>query len=95
MKKETESITVQPTSDLVEAAVKSETLEENIPDQDPKEKVVEPRPDFQYQVLKNIIHDSLESFSLELKQDITNMHIELLKQFQTQKVILHVMNRMN
>jgi hypothetical protein len=80
-------------SDLAETAVlKSETLKisENLPDQEEREeKPAEPRSDFQYQVLKNIIQDSLESFSLDLKQDIQNMHIELLRQFQTQKVILH------
>ena len=43
---------------------------------------------FQYQVLENIVHDSLEAFAQEIKQDIQNMHIELLKQFQTQKVNL-------
>lgn len=43
--------------------------------------------DFQYQVLENIVHDSLESFAQDLKQDIQNMHIELLRQFQSQKVI--------
>ena len=72
------------------AVLKSETLKilENLPDQEEKEeKPTEPRTDFQYQVLKNIIRDSLESFSLDLKQDIQNMHIELLRQFQTQKVI--------
>lgn len=42
--------------------------------------------DFQYQVLENIVHDSLESFAQDLKQDIQNMHIELLRQFQSQKV---------
>ena len=42
--------------------------------------------DFQYQVLENIVHDSLDSFAQELKQDIQDMHVELLRQFQSQKV---------
>lgn len=100
MKKESETLNQSPsTPNLFEKQVlQTETLKilENIPSQEKSgqekeqvDKQDDTKKDFQYQVLKNVIHDCLESFSLDLKQDIQNMHIELLRQFQTQKVIIY------
>lgn len=42
---------------------------------------------FQYNVLENIVQDCLADFRDQTRSDIQNMHIELLRQFQIQKVI--------
>ena len=40
---------------------------------------------FQYHVLENIIQDSLSDFCSQIRFDIQNMHLELLRQFELQK----------
>ncbi|RUP00484.1 hypothetical protein BC936DRAFT_140725 [Jimgerdemannia flammicorona] len=40
------------------------------------------------QVLENVIEDCLAEFRVGLHGDIVNMHLELLRQFHIQKVIL-------
>jgi protein NEDD1 len=42
--------------------------------------------DFQMQLVKNTIDDSLEAFRFSIHRDVQNMHVELLRQFQIQKV---------
>jgi hypothetical protein len=43
--------------------------------------------DYQTKILENVIEDCLSSFRNELRDDIRNMHLEILRQFQIQKVI--------
>ena len=43
---------------------------------------------FQYQILENIVQDSLADFRDQIRSDVQNMHLELLRQFQIQKVLL-------
>ncbi|KAG0263637.1 Protein nedd1 [Actinomortierella ambigua] len=42
--------------------------------------------DFQVQILENVIQDCLSDFRQEMRRDIQNMHLELLRQFQIQKI---------
>ena len=48
---------------------------------------------FQYTVLENIIQDALEDFRHQIRLDIQNMHVELVRQFQVQKVSCFENNR--
>jgi len=42
---------------------------------------------FQIELVRNILDESLQSFRYQIHMDIQNMHLELLRQFQIQKVI--------
>ncbi|CAG8511546.1 2652_t:CDS:10 [Ambispora leptoticha] len=48
-------------------------------------------PTFQYQVLENIVEDCLHEFRISLRNDIQNMHLELLRQFHIQKTEMEMM----
>ena len=41
---------------------------------------------FQMQVLRNMIEEAIDDFKDELRQDVFNLQIEMLKQFQLQQV---------
>lgn len=41
---------------------------------------------FQYQVLQNVVNDCLEDFRAQLRADVQNMHLDMLRQFWVQKV---------
>ncbi|KND02365.1 uncharacterized protein SPPG_02835 [Spizellomyces punctatus DAOM BR117] len=40
---------------------------------------------FQYQVLQNVVNDCLEEFRSQLRADVQNMHLDILRQFWIQK----------
>lgn len=41
---------------------------------------------FQYKVLENVVSDCMSNFREQIRNDIKNMHLELIRQFQIQKV---------
>ena len=45
---------------------------------------------FQMQVLRNMMEESLEDFKDEIRQDVFNLQIEMLKQFQVQQGLARV-----
>ena len=47
---------------------------------------IKPASDFQTQFIKNLIDESLEAFRFSIHRDVQNLHVELLRQFQIQKV---------
>ncbi|KAJ3292156.1 Protein nedd1 [Borealophlyctis nickersoniae] len=40
---------------------------------------------FQYQILQNVVEECLQEFRVQLRNDVQNMHLELLRQFQIQR----------
>jgi hypothetical protein len=44
---------------------------------------------FHRQVLQNLIDDALESFRMQLRTDILNMHVDMMKQMYEQKVFFY------
>ncbi|KAG0225818.1 Protein nedd1 [Actinomortierella wolfii] len=49
--------------------------------------------DFQVKILENVIQDCLNDFRQEIRRDIQNMHLELLRQFQIQKMDIEALVR--
>ncbi|KAI9143039.1 hypothetical protein BKA69DRAFT_1064020 [Paraphysoderma sedebokerense] len=48
---------------------------------------------FQLQLLENVVDDCLSGFRASVRNDVQNMHLELLRQFQIQKAELEAMFR--
>ncbi|KAG9306704.1 hypothetical protein G9A89_004251 [Geosiphon pyriformis] len=49
-------------------------------------------PTFQYQVLENIVDDCFQEFKISLRNDIQNMHLELIRQFYIQKTEMEMIS---
>lgn len=49
---------------------------------------VDAATNFQLQVIGNVVDECLQEFRISLRNDIQNMHLELLRQFHIQKVLL-------
>ena len=45
---------------------------------------------FQTELIQSIVDDSLQSFRTQIHQDIQNLHLEMLRQFQYQQVLFHL-----
>ncbi|KAI9090542.1 WD40-repeat-containing domain protein [Phlyctochytrium arcticum] len=47
---------------------------------------VDQRSSFQYQVIQNVVNDCLDDFRSQIRADVQNMHLDLIRQFWIQKV---------
>ena len=47
-----------------------------------------PSSSFQYHVLRNIVNECLQEYHEQIRADIQSMHVELIRQFQIQKVYI-------
>ncbi|CAG8480806.1 6828_t:CDS:2 [Acaulospora colombiana] len=74
----TEVTTTLPTPNL--------TVSKDIPVPSENTNNTVPATNFQLQVIGNVIDECLQEFRISLRNDIQNMHLELLRQFHIQKV---------
>ena len=44
----------------------------------------------QHRVLSSVLEETLAEFRIEMKEEIQNMHLEILRQFQIQKVLVYL-----
>ncbi|TPX40635.1 hypothetical protein SeLEV6574_g06512 [Synchytrium endobioticum] len=54
----------------------------------PQQPTEHPKSSYQYQFIESIIEDALSEFKKQVRNDLQNMHLEMLKEFQDQRIAI-------